>query len=565
MSSPQPGTVAEMAASIQFDDDATRHLAATANVDETFADELINEFLTEPRRAIPPSPGLDPVIVLHEAVSARRKRAIRDAALLALLILLIVGQWPYSLAWLLVAMAGGAAKTAISVGRAERKPGAGWLVITLTAIGIGLLTWYLSMTANADTPYYLSAEPSPWTTPSLLAGLAVLGVLLADKLRLHLMLRGRFSRAVWHQAPQHRPDSADYRQAWYAKRMRDIAASSSESNVHVHYGYNAFVGAGTLMQSWSMAIRLRPTDDQSKSTPLTPAMIYTAVEGKVMAMRTSDALAPGQRFGTLRCYKAVITSADALLRYRGDQLANAILPDLNRPPVNLVRPKLIDHMVSRSPEWIRPYLAFHVEGWHRELTVSTYLNAGCDDTTLYLDWQAYQLNPIKPEYRVEEMDLNHAASVLRDTFVEAFYLPFSVPRRIRTLWRTFRDANIGSMSADAFDSVKAYGAKRSIRELAADRSTRLHFQAVDGVRFMKLLQELTLGGVDKALRDCGLATSELVGQRNAVVNSTVINGSTFTGVTNVGQGNRSKFGTVNIGPLHISRHKSDSEEGDGQQ
>ncbi|MGH3770726.1 MAG: hypothetical protein ACRDRW_04915, partial [Pseudonocardiaceae bacterium] len=51
-------------------DGTTRYLCAAAHLDEEFCDQAIAEFLVEPVRAIPPSPGVDSAAVLREAVAA---------------------------------------------------------------------------------------------------------------------------------------------------------------------------------------------------------------------------------------------------------------------------------------------------------------------------------------------------------------------------------------------------------------------------------------------------------------------------------------------------------------
>ncbi|HEX4723368.1 MAG TPA: hypothetical protein VH333_12690, partial [Pseudonocardiaceae bacterium] len=77
-------------------EDITRHLAAAVHVVDQLADDLIDEFLRRPRRAIPPSPGVNPVIVLSEAVASRRRRVVRDVVVLTLAAALMVGLWPVS-------------------------------------------------------------------------------------------------------------------------------------------------------------------------------------------------------------------------------------------------------------------------------------------------------------------------------------------------------------------------------------------------------------------------------------------------------------------------------------
>ncbi|MGH3702424.1 MAG: hypothetical protein ACRDQY_23830, partial [Pseudonocardiaceae bacterium] len=80
-------------------DGTTRYLCAAAHLDEEFCDKAITEFLVEPVRAIPPSPGVDSTAVLREAVAAQTRRRIRDALLLALLGLLAITSREIVITW----------------------------------------------------------------------------------------------------------------------------------------------------------------------------------------------------------------------------------------------------------------------------------------------------------------------------------------------------------------------------------------------------------------------------------------------------------------------------------
>lgn len=66
-------------------DDTTRYLCAAAHMDPASADGAIREFLVEPARPVPSSPGVDAAAVLAEAVAARTRRKLRDLAVVLLL------------------------------------------------------------------------------------------------------------------------------------------------------------------------------------------------------------------------------------------------------------------------------------------------------------------------------------------------------------------------------------------------------------------------------------------------------------------------------------------------
>src|SRR5439155_5742975 len=70
-------------------DDTTRYLCAAAHLSSDYADRAIREFLVEPTRPVPPSPGTDAAAVLNEAVAARARRILRDGALIVLAVPLL--------------------------------------------------------------------------------------------------------------------------------------------------------------------------------------------------------------------------------------------------------------------------------------------------------------------------------------------------------------------------------------------------------------------------------------------------------------------------------------------
>lgn len=569
MSSNTPSPAVNTADTVLYGEDVTRHLAAAVHVDEAFGNEVIQEFVAQPLRAMPPSPGMDTVVVLSEALAGRRQRVIRDSAVLILFLVLITVGWPWSLSWLLLALVGAAGISAVRNNRRRRASGGragvagGWGLFIGAVVMVGaVFSWMASSgwSATVGLDDGSGSDNSVSATFFVLGAMALLGVLAWDKVRLYTLLTNQISREQWHATDNRRAPWPPPEQAWYSRRLRHIADTGDAGNTQVHYGYNAFVGAGTLTQSWTMAIRLEPTDPDTEPVRLAPSDVYQAVREAVLSMKEATGLSPGQRLGTVRTNMVLISSADALLRYRQadspTDLARSILPNFKQPPRSTIPSEMIDGLVDASPEWVRPYLCTQVSGWHSELVVSTYLHVGCDKNNLYLEWRGYQLNPIKPEYRIEEINLNEFA-VMRDMLFDALNVPFSVFARLRTLWRAARDIITSSGLTSTSDPARSYGATRSIREIVADGNANLYFQDADGIRFVKLLQERTLAGVDRVLRKHHLSTTELVGQRNAVVNSTVINGGTFTGVNTIGHGNKTKA-DVHIGPISISRVSSES-------
>jgi hypothetical protein len=559
-------------------DEVTRHLSAAVHVDEDFADEIVEEFLSEQRRAIPPSPGVDPVVVLAEALSARRRRVIRDAVVLLLLSGVLLFGWPVTMPWVITVGTGLAVYSVLrKQARRRRRDGIGigsWILILLVGFLAYLVSSLLSVAVYLmwnwtdifsgdlsgygsygsygyyDYPDYSEeSSHSTWAvlatvvTPLLL--LALLAVLIVDRFRVNSLLRNRFPARRWPFAARAIPWPPP-QPTWYADRLNLVAASSGQSNMRVHDGYRPFIGSGELVHAWSIAIQLRPLAGAVQQS-LTPGAIYSAVRNEVLAMRRAGGLAPGGRLRLLHEGREAITSASMLLRNLHDPFARAVLPDPSLPPASWVEPEQIEQFEAQSPEWIRPYQCFRVEAWDKELVISTYLHVACDDETLYMEWNAFALNPIAPELRYDQMKMRREGYALWRGVLDFMALPGTLFQRARTLWRAGRDHyNAGRSSADvdSYDAPARYGARRSLREIAAANDAITYLQDVDSVRYVKLLERRSLAAVDHALRAHGLSTEEFAQQATTVVQSTVINGGEFSGVNVVGQGSNTVVGSV---------------------
>ncbi|WP_243790497.1 hypothetical protein [Saccharopolyspora gloriosae] len=549
------------------DDDATRHLSAAAHAHDDFADELVEEFLAEPRRAVPPSPGLNPVAVLSEALATRRRRVVRDSLVVGLFLVVLVTWWWLAVPWLLAVGSGVFVHSLvrrISTRRGRKRiSGAGWMLILFGAylgsiVGSSLALlgglafgdsdalWSAAGLGGSDYydyyDYYDSGETSggsgaPMFLIGLLASLGLLAVLLVDRVRVHLALTTRFEPSRYWNGGQHLPPSPVG--AWYTERLHHIARAAATSNTLVHDGYDPFVGAGERVHAWSIAVPLRAVDDAEVT--LSRADVHAGVRAGVLALRGSAELSPGGRLRDLQESQEVVTSAVALLRQAGDPIGRAILPDPGAPPNSALDPAVIAEIVQNSPEWVRPYLCFRVEGWSKELVVSTFLHVACDDKMLYLEWKAYVLNPIRPEYRYEQLKLLRADYAVMRGFVDAVLVPASLGRRVLRLWRAARDGR-KPMGGGYYDLPGRYGARRGIRELAADDAGTTYFHDEDSVRYVKLLERRTLAAVGRTLTEHGLKTDEFTSQSSTITHSTVINGGTFSGVNVVGQGNQASTG-----------------------
>ena len=202
-------------------EDLTRHLAAAVHVVDRLADELIDEFLRGPNRAIPASPGVNPVIVLSEAVASRRRRVVRDVFVLvlsaALLVGLLVGLWPVSLSWPASVGAGLLTWTLIRNGQRQTEQGrngqgrvgtGGWVLVLVVASGVGLLT----VASTAGPLDRLGGRPAFGSLASVAIGSLLLLTAFVDRLYVHGLVRDRFGpgwlRLIGRVQPTSSPSGA---------------------------------------------------------------------------------------------------------------------------------------------------------------------------------------------------------------------------------------------------------------------------------------------------------------------------------------------------------------------
>jgi hypothetical protein len=71
-------------------DEATRYLCAAVHLDSSLAEELAEKVLEEPLRSVARSPGVDLVAVMKHVLAARSRHLVRDIAVAAALVLLVV-------------------------------------------------------------------------------------------------------------------------------------------------------------------------------------------------------------------------------------------------------------------------------------------------------------------------------------------------------------------------------------------------------------------------------------------------------------------------------------------
>lgn len=506
----------------------TRHLCAAVHLDEEFCDGAVAEFLVEPVRAIPPSPGVDTTAVLREAVAAQARRRIRDAILLALLLVLAVVNFAALLIW--VVGAAGAAVLLPTTARRQRRVLAGVVIVACGLLGVVLLIPAILLQLALSSALGESAVPELPTgsvLATLLISVAMLAVLLVDELTVTKLMTGSFRRNQFapnaEQAPtewerQARSLGLDSFRPELDRvfRAEQDAHRPGHADVVVHRGFNPFIGAGTQAHRHVIALPLDPSEDRGDTGPDTISVtdLHDHVSAALAGLRTPSSLSPGQRLEHLSRREQVLMPADRLLLNRSAQMHPPVLPDLARPPLTHLPLVAARELAAHPLEWARYYSCFRVECWDRDLTASCYLHIGTDQRMLYLEWTYCILLPVRERYRSIDYRPESPGMAFGRSMYELVLLPISIPRRLRS---AFRRRTLLSQRADEMIPAR-YGAAQSLRELAADTDVKTYFQDADMERYVTIIDKTLFRSIGNYLEQHGYSVVEFMKIADSVTN-----------------------------------------------
>jgi hypothetical protein len=543
-------------------DDTTRYLCAAAHLDPEYANEAIKEFLVEPTRAVPPSPGLNTAAVLSEAVAARTRRKLVDSTLILLLAGVVVATPLLVVGWLVVAMIM-ALVLAGRIGAVRVGKGA---LPTMIVVG-GILVLFLALTPVLDELTDSSSSARRRRAAELAAdqgadvgtiiailliGL-IITVLLVDRFTVWRLVTQRFSRLHASQvsAPavrerpilQYSPPrfvgqlNRFLNPMWTLAGQGNVPAPQGRPGdpvpVIVHRGYDPFVGAGKRYRPWSIAVPLQHVDESKPATPLSTSMLYLGIAKELDKMRSATGLTPGMRLRELTIDEQIIVPAGELIDHLAEPAAADFLQDIVHPPYNLLSDRRTRQIRDNPIEWARYYLRFQVETWDRDLTMSVYLHVAMDDTMLYVEWTPCLLYPIKQRYQHIDNMTRSPILPLGQTLADLLTLPASVIRRLVHTVKLIRPIrrDHGVINPDMFGSL------RSLREMAADSEVHNYFQLADQDRYLKILESRFVRTVAAMMHEAGYATASFEQQAATVFNTSVHIGGSVTGNVVAGQGN----------------------------
>lgn len=523
-------------------DHTTRYLCAAVHTFPGFADQAIREFLTEPLRAIPPSPGVDTPTVLREAVAARRRRQFRDWLLLVILIAFGIVSHAAIIGWVVVGLV-------FTLAGVVRQPGreAGYGNVRAAQVLLFVIMVIALVTALFLVPIGEILALAQLGPLALVFGLLALAVVVTDEVVMWQLLTKSFRRGQFVPLPE--TDSwpgerlmRSLGQERFAERLRRITEMARTGNLIAYRGYSPFVGAGKHYEPFSMAISLEPAEESDEPDPrpeddpdwrpFSVMDLYNHVSSALGTLRDSPSLAPSDRLSGMTERAQIVVPVAELLANLDTPEAGAVLPDLNQPPNQTIPPHQLAELAEHPREWLRYYRVFQIETWHRDLTLSVYLHFGINERTLYLEWTPCVLLPIVPAYRAVDRINPTGFELLWRGLMAFLELPVRLLTRLLWLFTRIRPAR----GSRGMLRPEAYGSSVSLRELAADANVQNYFQLLDVERYQKVLQGRLTRAIGEFLEAHDISVTEFMRQAEAVVNNFIGNDQ-----VNVAIGNKNRI------------------------
>ncbi|MFY1676663.1 hypothetical protein [Streptomyces sp. WMMC905] len=510
--------------------EATRFLCAGNYLDTSFRDRVLDELDLNAQRVVAPSLGIDAARVHAHALRARRAETSWSRRILGLWFLASLFASPGTTVLLFAGFPLWLAKLV----RGSARDPAGWrgavsavlrwsgrLLLGLTMVGIALgVTGVLRPESDSSSA---PASPSPSTgfrvesdspalDPDLLSDLAlvvelqswVLLALFAGVAALLAWQRSQFARVMAAElSPDHfaqlQTDPAELSGGKKAGERRTLIRAEQHSPLIMYNESNPFCGAGRALDTWVLAVELRP-DPSKPRQPISNRAVLERVRPMLEALRLPAEAASHpvrDRLRTLEIDECVFLPAEGLEDRR----------DAPYGPEDFEEHRA--QAVEEGAERRRHFLRVRVGGWEEELVVTVFVRIHTQGRMLMLEIAPHVLAPVRADFR-EADRLAHRFRNNGRVGRAAWALgrvPCSPFDSVAVLWRAFLD--IWRKWTGGYEVALAEGPAVSVRELAGADTLSL-FQDMDSSRYLKGVQDRIANGVRLALSDAGYQTGEFV-------------------------------------------------------
>jgi hypothetical protein len=529
----------------------TRCLSGAAYTVPGFADRVITKLLLDGHRAVSPAVDYDLEPVIRHSFQARRLWLAQHAAVTMILLaaFVFVGRPAVGLVLLAVVLAvvGGMIRGDLP-GNWKAWLGISVVVLVVFLFGgpvLGALLAALDQAGGSGSAEYGSGEygaetPVPETersawTQLTLAGLVAAAVLIATVAVRFVMLRTL--------SIELRPGHSDHGATVASPRIEDRIARLSiaqRGNILLHSGYNPFLGAGGVLGAWSMAMELKPEEDEDGNRPrraveVDPVELNRYVKQRLAALRSTD-LREAERMSGLTLRDQIVSAG---VGGQGWPLVDtdALVPYSHATPQAME--SVIRHPQASVRHFLRATVGANVTpvqsgdgrllipGEHHGISVSTFIHLAVEGGMLYVETVSTVLGPLTGRYRrIDDYPVNSTRVTgrallesCRDFGENVVLAPFRLVlslARMHALYRATRDTEAGET-----DGITDFGARFDLRHDTSARRPVTYLQRLDAEKYSKLIERRISEAVIGYLRAQGIDTSEYESRMNVYNNSGV--------------------------------------------
>lgn len=567
--------------------DSTRHLCAAAYLDPEFRDRVIDEFVTSDSRAVAPGFAGEhdlEKVVLH-CLRARRLVLLRDIVVvvcgfLALLLL--------PLPTMIVTSTFVSVGVALWIWRVARPRYRLALLIFWWMTGASLLG-FLSIWGAVLSPEQTAAEAAydPYTGTSApswreehftfqLENIPVL-ILLVSLLFVTLVY-GHAVLVFWNLRTRLFPGSNAPAPGSTSPRVRQTTArgaGAQNGNLTLYSGGNPFIGAGDIRspwaRSWGITLDLtRPAAEGKTPGKVDPLDLHAEVWQRINAMKEREgpaSLPPNERVNGLHTRMHVIARGECL-QYRrpvepGSQdvyVGHPLIDPHSGAPFSAASQAAVDAIIRHPQSFIRCYQRMTVNSRGQvvvgprdgliapadadDVALSAFLYIAVEGHMLHAQFVAVPMTPIRAEFKiVDYLPSIGTPSLLwqawrrtwRNVPAVLYFAPFRI---VRTLWKMGVTA-VAASGEQAHIRVKHdYGARISVRELAAEPAFDTFMQNLDTAKYTRMLEHrINDAMLDHLGKECGIDVSAYRAQTGVLQNhGVIITGGTVSGQIATGTG-----------------------------
>ena len=549
----------------------TRYLCGAAYVSTRFADQVIKELTEDGHRAVTPSIGYDVEPVIRHAYRARRIWLTQHLLLTFLLVSGLVLAPVGTFLLLTVALLLLVPSLVTARDKGSRWKMVGWIVLAFVILNCVAGPFFaLFMALNADNYTGSWSDPS-WSDPTIatdegmsagtrytlettvmaVVTFAVVAVCRATQLR---VLTTELAAGSEHSAPIVSGSLTTHRLA--------TVAAAQHGNVVLHSGYNPFLGAGQVVDAWSVAVELkaapqvdalvRPRRAPETPVAIDPVELNRYVKHRLAALRSPD-LPERERMDGLSLRDQVVASGtrwrnfplvDERLRLPYSVASRRAIEEIIRHPQSSARHFLRASVGAESKTISRPDGTTIMPAEHQSIVVTTFSHIAVEGGLLYVEAITAVLGPIKQKY----LDIDQYAtgeSMAGPAFVETLtsFGPTVLLAPVRLAQTIVQRISAARRSAKAErsstqDPVYDFGATAEVRQLASSGRPVTYLQSLDASKYAKLLQRRINEAIIDFLRASGIDTSEYETRVNVFTNNGVMIGGDNYGAAAGGDGAR---------------------------